>query len=308
MGRPDQAAKQILRDETPRATGHRVTVRVPPEVPVGALQPDGVVRVVLAPGLSELDAPWCRLRVEATLDVKMPGDHLDRACLARCELRRQARWVQHLEGDPAPKDPDPSEYATWVVAPHVPKWMLEDAARGALLLERVAGGCWRVGSREYETLWIAANELPLRLDLIPLLLARSGRALGEFLLWAAAKRGLDWTAKVVKDLDMTTEIASEILSSAAHDEEQHRIKTELTRRLLDAFPAAANEIREKAHEEGREEGREEGIKRGLRLAVEAICDALNIPLDADRGAWLSTASAAALEARLAELRAQRAWR
>ena len=79
MGKADQLAKRIFQEETPLATGHRVAVDVPPEVPVGALQPDGVVRVVSAPGLAELDAPWCRLRVEATLDAKMPGDHVDRA-------------------------------------------------------------------------------------------------------------------------------------------------------------------------------------------------------------------------------------
>ncbi len=304
MGKADQLAKRIFQEETPLATGHRVAVDVPPEVPVGALQPDGVVRVVSAPGLAELDAPWCRLRVEATLDAKMPGDHLDRAALARCELRRLARWVRHLEGDPAPKEPDPRDFATWIAAPHVPQWMRDDVARGVLSLERVAPGCWRVGPGDHETLWIAANELPLRLDLVPFLVARSGAALGEFLLWSASHRGLDWTVKVVKDLDMTTEIAGDILRSAAHDEEQYAIKTELTRRLLEAFPAAANEIREKAIEEGREEGRE----AGLRVAIEAFCEALAIALDDDRRTWLATASAAALDVRLTDLRAQRAWR
>ncbi len=97
MGQLDQLAKRILREETPTSTQQRVAFDVPPEVPVGALAPDGVIRVVQAVGLTSLPAPWCRLRAEATLDVKMPGDHCDRPALARNELRRLARWTRLLE-------------------------------------------------------------------------------------------------------------------------------------------------------------------------------------------------------------------
>ena len=51
LGDPDPCAKRVLREETERATGDRVAFEVPPEVPVGALQPDGVVRVIRAPCL-----------------------------------------------------------------------------------------------------------------------------------------------------------------------------------------------------------------------------------------------------------------
>ena len=53
---------------------------------------------------------------------------------------------------------------------------------------------------------------------------------------------------------------------------------------------------------------EEGREEGLRVAIEAFCEALAIALDDARRAWLATASAAALDARLADLRATRAWR
>jgi hypothetical protein len=274
MGKPDQFAKRILQEETPEATGHRVTFEVPPEVPVGALQPDGVMRVVRSPGLAELDAPWSRLREEATLDIKMPGDHTDRAALARCELRRHARWVQRLEAlraaDRNPptgalatrEPPDPRDYVTWVVAPHAPQWLRDDAARGVFTLERVAPGCWRIGPGIHETLWISANELPLRRDLVPFLVARSGRALLEFLLWAAQSRGHEWTLNVVKELDMSAETVSEIIDVPADDEAQNRIKTEFTRKLLALYPDAANEIREKVILEGIEKGMEKGIEKG----------------------------------------------
>ena len=125
MGQLDQLAKRILREETGAATQERVAFEVPREVPVGALAPDGVVRVVRAEGLAGLPAPWCRLGVEATLDVKMPGDHTDRAALARNELRRHARWTELLEGDRerarksgvAAPTRDPRRYTAWLVAP-----------------------------------------------------------------------------------------------------------------------------------------------------------------------------------------------
>src|SRR5581483_11553011 len=100
---------------------------------------------VAVAALAALPAPWSRLRGEATMDVKMPGDHIDRPALARGELRRHARWVRHLEAVPPPAEPDPRDFATWVVAPHVPRWLRADAARGVLTLEGVAPGCWRVG-------------------------------------------------------------------------------------------------------------------------------------------------------------------
>jgi len=170
MGQPDQLAKRILLEETLTSTQQRVAFAVPPEVPVGALAPDGVVTVVSAPGLEALPAPWCRLRVDATLDVKMPGDHTDRTALARNELRRLARWARLLESlrDHAreTRTPlalrDPRDYAAWLVAPTLPRWAHEDVARGLFALESVGEGCWRIGLASHDTLWIAANDLPLR--------------------------------------------------------------------------------------------------------------------------------------------------
>ena len=66
--------------------------------------------------------------MEATLDVKMPGDHTDRAALARNELRRHARWAA-AGGRPrrarrrqttAPVR-DPRGYTAWLVAPVLPR-------------------------------------------------------------------------------------------------------------------------------------------------------------------------------------------
>jgi hypothetical protein len=278
MGKLDQLAKRILREETPDATRHHVAFEVPPEVPVGALAPDGVVTVVSAPGLDALPPPWCRLRVDATLDVKMPGDHSDRPALARNELRRLARWTRLLEElrDHARKTEtrvevrDPRDYAAWFVAPTLARWVREDAARGYFTLEAVAPGCWRLGVGMHETLWIAANELPLRPELIPFLAARSGVALAEFLVWALTVKGTAWVADVVKEMSMSPETADDYIYVSDDPAEQYRIKTRYTKKLLDAYPDAANDILQHA--------REEGVHAGLRQAILALFAARGLPV------------------------------
>lgn len=278
MGQLDQLAKRILREETADATRQHIAFEVPPEVPVGALVPDGVVRVVAASGLEALPAPWCRLRVEATLDVKMPGDHSDRPALARNELRRLARWTRLLEElrDHARKTEtrvevrDPRDYAAWFVAPTLARWVREDAARGYFTLEAVAPGCWRLGVGMHETLWIAANELPLRPELIPFLAARSGVALAEFLVWALTVKGTAWVADVVKEMSMSPETADDYIYVSDDPAEQYRIKTRYTKKLLDAYPDAANDILQHA--------REEGVHAGLRQAILALFAARGLPV------------------------------
>jgi hypothetical protein len=295
MGRPDQLAKRILREETAAATDQHVAFEVPPEVPVGALAPDGVVRVVTAPGLDTLPAPWCRLRVDATLDIKMPGDHSDRATHARAELRRHARWVQRLEAlreqareARSPMEAvDPRDHAAWFVAPTLARWVHDDAARGFLSVEAVAPGCWRLGLGVHETLWIAANELPLRAELIPFLVARSGRAQAEFLAWSATVKGPAWTWAVVQDLPMSAETADEFVYVPDDPEEQRTIKARYTKRLLEAYPEAANDLLARVEQEH---------LAHLRRAVLAVLTARGLAVRDVHHARLAAADAAQLDA------------
>lgn len=242
---------------------------MPAEVPVGAVVPDGVVRIAVgAAGVDGLSAPWSRLRREATIEVKMRGDHVDAAALARAELRRLARWVQHLErmrpsaldvSAPvvvARDEPDPREFALWVVGSHLPQWLRRYAARGLLAVECVAPGCWRIGPRDHEVLWIAANELPLRLDLLPLLVARSGGAFVAFLKWAAVAVGFAWVARVIQELPMDPDLADEFKKIIPEDDEsQRRIKATILRAWLQQVPEVADEIRD------------EGVELGVEKAV-----------------------------------------
>ncbi len=268
MGRADQLAKRIFTEETGAATGHRVVFEVPPEVPVGALQPDGLAHIAVASAeVCDLAVPWSRLRHEAVLDVKMPGDHIGRAALARCELRRWARWVGQLEQTTPDGAPPsliyPAEVAAWVVTSHVPRWLREDAALGVITLEPVAKGVWRIGPRDHDTLWIAANELPLEPALLPFLVARSGRALLEFAAWAARVRGPNWIVNVLQQIPMGSEILDEIGHVNDDPAEQHRIHAELLRMCLRLAPEAANEAFAEARNEARNEGLEKGLEKGL---------------------------------------------
>jgi hypothetical protein len=247
MGRADQLIKRIFREETATATGQRVRFEVPAELAMGALTPDGRLTRVVAPAeVAALLSPWCHLRSEALADFKMPGDHSGRPALARAELRRWALWVGQLEaveqadGLEAGAGPDPRDLATWVVAPHRPRWLEAEVRRGVLTVEAAGQGCWRLGPRDHGVFWIAANELPLRAELLPFLVARSGRALIEFVLWAETVKGPAWITGVLQELPMATELYEE-LHVPTDPEEQRLIHNEVLRRWLRLAPEAADE-------------------------------------------------------------------
>ena len=247
MAGPDQFIKDLFRDETASATGNRVHFEIPPEVATRSLTPDGrLTRAVAAGQLASLPAPLCHLRAEALADFKMPGDHVGRAALARADLRRSARWVALLEEAQASRTPDaaaqldPRDYATWVVAPHWPRWIEADRLRGVLTVEDVGQGCRRIGPHDHDVLWIAANELPLRVELLPFLFVRSGRPLGELLTWAATVKGIDWVASVLQLLPMAAELYED-LYVPTDPVEQQRIHAEVLRRWLRLVPEAADE-------------------------------------------------------------------
>ncbi len=90
--------------------------------------------------------PWCHLHDEALAEFKMPGDQVGRVALARAELRRSARWVARLEAADPKEAPDagdlhPRDLATWLVAPHRPRWLDAEVGRRALTIEPAGAGC-----------------------------------------------------------------------------------------------------------------------------------------------------------------------
>jgi hypothetical protein len=194
---------------------------------------------------------------EIVLENKMQGDHLGMPAEGRAVLRRQARQVQRMEDPAAAWE---GEVPLWVAAPNV-----SAVLRKRRTVTKVAPGCYRVGPYPFTFLWIAANELPLRDELLPFLVARSGRALDAFCLWAKTRLPPAWLQRRVKILPMSTATAEELAEELvryvrrfADDPEIRARQRWVTKLELKLDP----ELHEQVVGEGRKEGRDEGRKEG----------------------------------------------
>ena len=205
MGHPDLFAKRTFAEETARITRGAATWQEPPEIRLEKVQSDGLLMIHRPDLLAHLPAPWseARLYMELMLELKLAGDHLDMSAVERAFLRRQARQVQRVESS-APIWP--GDLPLWMVAPHVPKWLGQ--VRKSV---RVAPGCYSIEPLCPSLLWIAANELPLCDELVPFLVACSGRALDEFARWVAPRRSLTWVLSMLEYLAMSTTVSEELL-------------------------------------------------------------------------------------------------
>jgi hypothetical protein len=136
--------------------------------------------------------------------------------------------------------------------------------------ERFALGCYRVEPWGNRFLWIAANELPLRDELVPFLMARSGQALDEFGRWVAPRRPLEWVLAMLEYLPMTTLAREELLWSfgKAEDPEVEARRQHILQVLLEASPETQQQLRL----EGRQEGRLEGELAQARAALRRVLD------------------------------------
>ena len=199
-------AQRTFAEETARITRGAAAWQNPSEIRLQKVQSDGVLVVHEPDRLQCLAPPWPEARPhgEVILELKLAGNHVDRTEVERALLRRQARQVQRLE------EQDASwlgEEPLWLVAPHVPEWV-----RATRRPEWFAPGCYWVEPRWHGFLWIAANELPLTNELIPFLMARSGRALYDFVLWVASQRSFEWVLSMLKSLPMSMPSREELLS------------------------------------------------------------------------------------------------
>ncbi|EYF02074.1 hypothetical protein [Chondromyces apiculatus] len=186
MGQADLFAKQTFAEETERVTHGAVVWVDPPEIRLETVRSDGFLVVRRSDQLPHLPAPWSAAsgHDEVRVEVKMPGDHLGMSEVERALLRRQARQVQRVE-EHEPRWP--GDEPLWMVAPHLPAWLWQVRSP-----ERFAPGCYRIAPLGHWLVGIAANELPLEEALLPFLVARSGRARDEFILWVADRKPLDW--------------------------------------------------------------------------------------------------------------------
>lgn len=261
MGQPDQFAKRTFAQETARVTRGAVTWEDPPEISLVKVQGDGLFLVRDPRGLAALAAPWPEAfaHEEILLELKMPGDHLDIPTLQRALLRRQARQVERVE---AHKPPWRGEEPLWLVAPHLPEMLAEIRE-----VVSFAPGCYRVGPSAFSFLWIAANELALREELIPFLVARSGRALEEFGRWVVLRRPVEWVLDMVEYTAMSTTVREELLRTitTSDDPEVRARQRHAAEVLVDVYPEAAWKI----HDEGRNEGQLATARTLLRRVLAA---------------------------------------
>jgi hypothetical protein len=251
VGKLDQFAKEVFAEETPGITDGGATFQPPSELNLSEVRLDGMLLVRDPARIVGLPAPWSEASPhdEVVLELKMQGDHLDLRAADRALLRRQARQVQRME---VPETTWEGEVPLWLAASHVP-----EVLRRRRDLHRIAPGCYRVGPAWFSFLWIAANELPLRDELIPFLIARSGRALDEFGRWIITRRPPEWLVRMLRCLPMTTSLREELYKFALEkvdDPEIRERKKSLIKVLVEVTPGVSDELIEKGVEEGLEKG------------------------------------------------------
>ena len=235
----------------------------PPEIRIERVQSDGFLVIHRPDLLAHLAAPWPEAQAEEiVIELKLAGDHVDRKTVERALLRRQARQLQRLE------DRDPGwlgDEPLWLIAPHVPAWL--EQSRTPV---RIADGCYRVEPYGRHFLWIAANELPLRDELVPFLIARSGKALDQFARWVAARLPLEWVLSMLEYLSMTTSVRDELLwRFAKTDDPEVEARQD---RILEVLLAVRPQMKERLIEEGIEKGIEKGIERGVEKGRQQLLE------------------------------------
>ncbi|WP_437924204.1 hypothetical protein WMF37_34895 [Sorangium sp. So ce291] len=266
MGKLDRFAKETFAEETSRVTGGAAAWEDAPEVRLERVQADGYLRVLRPEGLALLAAPWPEIRAheEALVELKLAGDHLDVREVKRALLRRQAREVERVEER---EPPWMGEEPLWFVAPHVPSWL-----HGVRALEPVAPGCYRVGPSAFQFLWIAANELPLRDELVPFLVARSGRALDEFARWVAPRREVEWVLSMVQYMPMSAWTREDLKRrfGRSDDPEIEARRQEILQTLLADSPEVKEQLIEQGMEQGIEKGQQQGRLTEARAALRRV--------------------------------------
>src|SRR5512140_1503442 len=255
VGQLDQFAKETFALETASVTHGAAAWQLPPELNMSEVRLDGLLLVHAPASLAALAPPWSTVREpgELVLEIKMPGDHVDMLAIDRALLRRNARQVRRRED---PKTPWDGEEAPWIVAPHVPGILAEQRT-----LDRLATGVYQVNPSPFGFLWIAANELPLADELIPFLIARSGRPLDAFVGWVKHRRPIEWLLRVLAYLPMSSS-AQEDLRSYVFPKTDDPVVRARQRMIAEWAVESSPEMRDKLVGEGRTEGRTEGRMEG----------------------------------------------
>ena len=188
----------------------------------------------------------------------------------------------------APPGPAQSSWwQTWVLASHLPEWLLraldrtEPDTSTTLRVTRVSAGCYQLGPRDHAVLWIAANELPLHPALEPFLWARSGHALEEFVTWWARVHGVAPVAQVLLWHPHGEEIMQKVFKAPTVDEAVRKRAASFVRIGLEYCPELADELKAEAAKEGVKKGVRKGVKKGLAPLARQFARRLGRALTAD---------------------------
>jgi hypothetical protein len=285
VGQLDQFAKDTFAVETATVTHGAVAWQIPPELGMSEVRIDGLLRVLDAAPLVALPAPWSLVGQanDLVLEVKMQGDHLDAVAVERGLLRRQAWQVQRGEAWQAQRrqgltPPWPGQFPFWMVTSHVPAVLSDERT-----VEPVAPGCYCVGPSSFPFLWIAANELPLVDELVPFLIARSGRPLDAFARWVMARRPPEWLTRMVELLPMTAAVYDEMLRfvvTKSDDPVINERKRRMVRVLVDTTPEVRQELANEVRQEVANEVHLDDARASLRSVIEVRALALHPEEDA----------------------------
>jgi hypothetical protein len=265
MGHPEQFVQRTFAEETERITGGAAGWQDSPEIRLEEVQRGGYFVIRRPQMLAHLAAPWPEAQPhdEVMIELTLAGNRLDRGSVERALFRRQARQVQRLEEQDASWR---GEEPLWLAASHLPEWL--DEMRRPV---RFAPGCYWIDPQPHSFLWIAANELPLRDELIPFLMARSGQALDEFVRWVVPPRPFEWVLTILdleyRPMSMPTRqellwrfrktddpeiearrqhILEVLLEAGPQTQRQHILDV-----LLEASPQTQQQLIEKGQLEGR---------------------------------------------------------
>lgn len=195
MGHLDQFAKMIFSEETRFQTQAAFEWNASPEVSLSEVRLDGVL-IAQSPATPEsLPAPWALAQAaqETVVEIKMQGDHVNSIAFERGLLRRQAWQVTRIEDK---KQPLNGQSALWFVSGSLPEWFAQSTCFEA---KQLAPGAYSLQPFAQQVLWVAANELPLQVELLPFLVARTGQKLVDLALWAAKNLSVSWTTRLLEN-------------------------------------------------------------------------------------------------------------
>ena len=240
MGRLDQYAKDIFATETTPVTRGAAAWQPPTEIGLTEVRLDGCLLIRDASLLAALPDPWpfAQGHTEIAFEAKMQGEHLDMRASERACLRRQARQVQRMEADP--KDPWDGDMPLWMLTSRVPAVL-----RKRRSVKEIGQGCHRIETGSYQYIWIAANELPLREELLPFLIARSGEPLDELARWVRDRRPSAWVERMLKCLPMSAAVYDDLIRfvlAEPEDDLMAQRQKQTVRVFLDMAPEVKAEV------------------------------------------------------------------